>query len=80
MSSEVSEFLRNLFPHGSPMAQADLATKVEARFHSHQTVVLKRVIWLIDTLDDGKNPAYRHVQDAIEDVIAGRMPLPERRL
>lgn len=42
-------------------------------------VLLRRVCWLIDTLDDGQQSAYRHVQEALEDVIAGRLPLPEKK-
>lgn len=45
-----------------------------------QDEILKRVIWLIDTLDDGETPAYRHVQESIQDVMAGRLPLPEKRI
>lgn len=80
MSSEASEFLRNLFPHGSPMAQSDLATKVERLFTDRDRVLLRRVMWLIDTLDDGVSPIYSEVKGSLEDVITGRLPLPEKRV
>lgn len=41
--------------------------------------LLQQVIWFIDTLDDGAQPAYREVQNGLRDVMEGRVSMPEKR-
>jgi hypothetical protein len=54
--------------------------KIPEAFEDRDIVLMKRISWLIDTLDDGESPVYRKIQEALDDVWSGRMVLPETRV
>lgn len=82
-NSDAYKMMEKLFPtawkQGSAAQQDAMAYRLEAQLIEHDKTLLTRVVWLIDTVDDGEQPAFRTVQEALQDVMAGRLPLPEKR-